>query len=88
MSDKVKGRRLTNRQSVDMLAQDPDIHVIPPLRIKLESTGPADRGWLRSVHGDLEGDSVLVVKMTAGGDIVRGFDGDDLSDIFKDKEDT
>lgn len=80
MSDKIRGHRLTNLQSNRIpSALDYDIPAIPPLRIKLEPTGPVTEEWLRGVHGDLDGDRVMVVKMHAGGDIVRGFVGDDLS---------
>lgn len=56
------------------------VPVIPPLRIKLESTGPVDETWLRGVHGDIEGDSVMVVDMHPGGDIIHGLVGDDLKE--------
>ena len=48
-----KDHRLTNRQSLDMMTQDIDIPVIPPTRLKLESTG--DRtSWLQNMQLDEE----------------------------------
>ena len=78
MNKPIKGQRLTNAQSQQLGTQDHDIPVIPPPRIKLESTGPVNRSWLE-LHAN-EGDRVEVIKMYAGGDIVRGLVGDDLKE--------
>lgn len=82
----IKGRRLTNRESLDMGIQDYDIPVIPPLRIKLEPANDrsALKKWLEDFLSQEE--HVEIVKMHAGGDIVHGLCCDEWSYISESNE--